>query len=116
VSDPPASNGVVAPAIADDALYSWVTPDVEPPVLRYPAMSSTALTRPDAVIDGPYFEVLVAADGTVETVRIRGRIQPGETFYRHRMLLAAAKLWRFSPARFNGHPVRYVTRVVIDDP
>ena len=61
-----------------------------------------------------YFEVLVAADGTVETVRIRGRIEPGETFYRHRMLLAAAKLWKFTPARLNGRPVRYVTRVVIE--
>ena len=79
-------------------------------------MSSSALKSPDAVIDGPYFEVLVDPEGNVETVRIRGRIEPGETFYRHRMMLAAAKLWRFSPARLNGRPVRYVTRVVLDDP
>ena len=71
---------------------------------------------PDAVITGPYFEVLVDLDGNVETVRIRGQIEPGETFYRHRMLLAAAKLWRFTPARLDGRPVRYVTRVVIDEP
>ena len=85
-------------------------------MLRSPAMANTTPSGPEGVIDGPYFEVLVAADGTVETVRIRGRIEPGETFYRHRMLLAAAKLWKFTPARLNGRPVRYVTRVVIELP
>jgi hypothetical protein len=109
----PATASEYAPV--DDTLYSWVTPGVEPPALRYPAMASTALKGPDAVIDGPYFEVLVGADGTVETVRIRGRVEPGETFYRHRMMLAAAKLWRFAPATVNGRPVRYVTRVVLDE-
>ncbi len=99
-----------------DTLYSWVTPGVQPPVLRYPSLASTALKDPGAVIDGPYFEVLVGTDGSVETVRIRGQIDPGETFYRHRMMLAAAKLWRFTPATVNGRPVRYVTRVVLDEP
>jgi len=43
-------------------------------------MANTPPSGPEGFIDGPYFEVLVAADGTVETVRIRGRIEPGETF------------------------------------
>ena len=97
-------------------LFSGMTPGVVPPVLRYPSATSAALMGPDAVIEGPYFEVLVGTDGGVETVRIRGRIEPGETFYRHRMMLAAAKLWRFTPATLQGRPVRYVTRVVIDEP
>jgi hypothetical protein len=105
-----------ADSLGADTLYSWVTPGVQPPVLRYPSLASTALQDPSAVIDGPYFEVLVGTDGSVETVRIRGRIDPGETFYRHRMMLAAAKLWRFTPATVNGRPVRYVTRVVLDEP
>jgi hypothetical protein len=106
----------VARPADSDALFSWMTPGVEPPVLRYASVASTAQQSPEAVIDGPYFEVLVDAEGNVETVRIRGRIERGETFYRHRMMLAAAKLWRFTPARFNGRPVRYVTRVVLQDP
>lgn len=111
-----AAADVVGDTSGADELYSWVTPGVQPPVLRYPSLASTALQNPEAVIDGPYFEVLVGTDGSVETVRIRGRIDPGETFYRHRMMLAAAKLWRFTPATFNGRPVRYVTRVVLDEP
>jgi hypothetical protein len=106
----------VARPADSDALFSWMTPGVEPPVLRYASVASTAQQSPEAVIDGPYFEVLVDAEGNVETVRIRGRIERGETFYRHRMMLAAAKLWRFTPARFKGRPVRYVTRVVLQDP
>lgn len=113
---PAAAADVGADTSGADTLYSWVTPGVQPPVLRYPSLTSTALQDPEAVIDGPYFEVLVGTDGSVETVRIRGRVDPGETFYRHRMMLAAAKLWRFTPATFNGRPVRYVTRVVLDEP
>jgi hypothetical protein len=32
------------------------------------------------------------------------------------MMLASAKLWQFVPARLNGRPVRYVTRVVLEQP
>ncbi len=107
-----------APDAADDgdAVYSWSSNGVEPPVIRSPAMPSWATPAPGAVIDGPYLEVLVDPQGQVETVRIRGRVDPGETFYRHRMMLASAKLWQFVPARLNGRPVRYVTRVVIEQP
>ena len=85
-------------------------------MIRSPAMPSWATPPPAAAIDGPYLEVLVDPQGQVETVRVRGRIEPGETFYRHRMMLASAKLWQFSPARLNGRPVRYVTRVIIEQP
>lgn len=115
VASAPAEVDTAASSL-DDALFSAATPGVTPPVLRYPAMPSTALRAGTEPIVGPHFEVLVAADGSVETVRIRGQIEPGETFYRHRMMLAAAKMWRFTPAMLNGRPVRYVARVVVDEP
>ena len=99
-----------------DTVYSWTSEGVEPPVFRYPAMPAWAVPDPSSTIDGPYFEVLVDPQGLVETVRVRGRIEPGETYYRHNMMLPSAKLWQFRPARLNGRPVRYVVRVVIDQP
>jgi len=129
---PTAAPGPVAPAVPaapppgvpavssggplDDAVFSAATPGVTPPVMRSSGLASTALKGPGEAIAGPYFEVLVGVDGSVETVRIRGRVEPGETFYRHRMMLAAAKMWRFTPATLNGRPVRYVARVVLDEP
>jgi hypothetical protein len=112
---PPAAAAETAAADVD-TVYSWSSAGVEPPVIRSPAMPSWATPPPGAAIDGPYLEVLVDPQGQVETVRIRGRLDPGETFYRHRMMLASAKLWQFAPARLNGRPVRYVTRVVIEQP
>lgn len=99
---------------AADTVYSWTSEGVEPPVFRYPAMPAWAVPDPASTINGPYLEVLVDPQGQVETVRIRGRIEPGETFYRHSMMLASAKLWQFRPARLNGRPVRYVVRVLIE--
>jgi hypothetical protein len=124
-SSPPATGEVSAPAsiptptaapALNDAVYSWTSAGVQPPSIRYPPMPSWALPEPGATIDGPYLEVLVDQQGQVETVRIRGRVDPGETFYRHRMMLASAKLWQFTPARLNGQPVRYVVRVLVDQP
>jgi hypothetical protein len=108
------SGGEAAGAVDRTTVYSWTNAAVEPPTIRYPAMPSSALPLPDATVDGPYFEVLVDDRGDVETVRLRGRVEPGETFYRHSMMLASAKLWRFTPARLDGRAVRYVVRVVID--
>ena len=124
---PPVAAAVLRPTAAvpalaaaedgeSDTVYSWTSDGVEPPVIRSPAMPSWAMPAPTATIDGPYLEVLVGQQGQVETVRVRGRIEPGETFYRHRMMLASAKLWQFAPARLNGRPVRYVVRVLLDQP
>ncbi len=65
--------------------------------------------------DWPYLELLVDRAGSVEQVRLRAKQPaPGQTLYRHRMLLAAAKAWQFEPARRNGAPVRYVMRVPLE--
>jgi hypothetical protein len=112
----PAANLAAAADGEAETVYSWTNEAVEPPVIRSPAMPSWSIPGPTATIDGPYLEVLVDQRGQVETVRVRGRIEAGETYYRHRMILASAKLWQFAPARLSGRPVRYVARVLLDEP
>jgi hypothetical protein len=64
---------------------------------------------------GPYLELLIDESGAVEQVRLRARQpQPGQTWYRHRMLLAAAKAWQFEPARLDQQAVRYLMRVPLE--
>lgn len=57
-------------------------------------------------------ELHVNADGTVETARFVDS-QPS---YRNRWWTSAAKSWRFRPALKDGRPVKYVLRIVIQDP
>ena len=83
-------------------------------MLRYPNRPRSVFPPSVARIEGPYFEVLVDTAGRVETLRLRGRMEQGEPSYRYSMLLAAAKTWQFTPARRDGHPVRYVTRVIAE--
>jgi hypothetical protein len=125
------SNGAVAPAsepapdtdvsdtatvdrlFEDVSVYSWTNPTVVPPMMRFPRMPRSSFPAPGEAITGPYFEALVSQSGAVEAVRLRGREEPGQTFYHHSMMLAAAKAWQFAPARLDGRPVRYVVRVVV---
>ena len=76
-------------------------------------MPRSAFPAGGVAITGPYVEVLVDETGAVEAVRLRGQAAAGENIYRHRMILAAAKAWEFTPARLDGRPVRYVVRVVL---
>jgi hypothetical protein len=99
---------------ADDSVYSMASEGVRPPLMLFPRMPKSAFPPPSAAIDGPYFEVLVDQQGIVEAVRLRGREQPGQTFYRARMMLSAAKAWQFEPARINDRPVRYIVRVLAE--
>jgi hypothetical protein len=121
---PTPAAGIVAPSaagtadaaidalFADDSVYSRANAGVRPPLMLFPRMPKSAFPPPGTAIDGPYFEVLVDQQGAVEAVRLRGREQPGQTFYRARMMLSAAKAWQFEPARIDDRPVRYVVRVV----
>jgi hypothetical protein len=105
-----------ARAIADGGLYSASDGDVSPPVMRRQQLPSNLLTpSADVPDDWPFLELLVDQQGAVEQVRLHARqLAPGQTLYRHRMLLAAAKAWQFEPARRNGEPVRYLMRVPLE--
>lgn len=97
-------------------LYSANDADVAPPVMLRQQLPS-ALLEPDSDVpeDWPYLELLIDEKGAVERVRLRARtLAPGQTLYRHRMLIAAAKAWQFEPAQLNGQPVRYVMRVPLE--
>jgi hypothetical protein len=107
VSDP-----AIDALFADDSVYTSSNGAVRPPLMMFPRMPRSSFPGPADEVDGAYFEVLVDQRGGVEAVRLRGREQPGQTFYRARMMLSAAKAWQFQPAQLDGRPVRYVVRVV----
>jgi len=52
-------------------------------------------------------EVLIDEQGDVEQVKL---VSPANRFH-ERMLVSAAKMWKFRPAFKDGHPVRYRARV-----
>lgn len=96
--------------------YSASDTDVAPPTLRSQQLPSSVLDPgPDAPVDGPFLTVLIDEHGAVERVRLHAKAPPsGQTLYRHRMMVAAAKAWRFEPARRQGEAVRYVLRVPLE--
>jgi hypothetical protein len=98
---------------ADDSIYTAGAAGVVPPVMVLPRMPKSAFD-PGARPLSPVVEVLVNQQGGVDAVRLRGREVPGQTLYRARMMLSAAKAWQFTPARLDGKPVRYVMRVALE--
>jgi periplasmic protein TonB len=80
---------------------------VEPPVLIYPQLPSDPQPAPPA--SAPHFELLVNERGEVDQVRLR----TSEVRFQDRMMVSAAKAWRFRPATKDGKPVRYRVRVPI---
>lgn len=110
--EPPTRRTARVAVTPDTAIYSWTSPGVSPPVLRYPNLPNAVVTTADTIY-APHFEILVDGTGHVETVRLRARDDQSETYYRMRMMIAAAKAWRFDPATIDGHPVRYLARVVL---
>jgi TonB family protein len=94
-----------APANADGAVYSSNNADVSPPVWTRRQLPS----EPEPDSQTGYFDIVIDTNGDVESVRL---ISPTRR-YEERMLLAAAKAWKFRPARLNGQPVRYQMRVPI---
>ena len=91
----------------DDGVYSVRDQDVEPPALQYPQLPS-ALPEDDR-LSGSYLEMLVSESGRVERVRLQS---PRSTLH-ERMLVSAAKAWRFRPAVRDGVPVKYVARIAV---
>ena len=90
--------------------------DVAPPDLRRQQLPTAILEPGTPVPEGwPYLTLVVDETGAVESVRLTASTPaPGQSLYRHRMLLAAVKAWQFKPARKNGQPVRYAIRVPLE--
>ena len=109
-SDP--AEAAIDALFSDTSVYSAGNATVLPPLMLFPRMPRSAF--PPALGGGhrALFEVLVDQQGAVEAVRMRGREQHGQSYYQVRMMLSAAKAWRFRPAQLEGRPVRYVVRVV----
>jgi len=100
---------VVAPRENPTAtIYSPSDVDVQPPVMIYPSLPPPMFIarNADAVVLNR-MELVVAADGSVERVRLVN----GPTRMPDMMLLSGAKMWKFSPAVKDGVPVRYRTTV-----
>jgi hypothetical protein len=91
----------------DTGVYSRHDQDVEPPALAYPQLPS-ALPEIDHE-NGSYLEVLVSERGTVDRVRLHST----HSTLHERMLVSAAKAWRFRPAVRDGVPVKYVARIAV---
>ncbi len=123
VASAPAAEGPRPARVAPDnrldddvALFSADDRDVSPPRLRRQQLPSAVLEPSAEIPEGwPYLMLVVDQAGLVESVRLNARPpEPGQSLYRHRMLLAAAKSWQFVPARKDGQPVRYQVRVPLE--
>jgi hypothetical protein len=91
---------------ADDApVYSYGDTQVKPPRILHQQLPS----QPSPNSQSGYFEFVVDTHGDVEALRL---ISPTQR-YHDRMLVAAAKAWKFRPALLDGRPVKYKLRVAI---
>jgi TonB family protein len=94
------------PVAHDDMIYTTTDAAVIPPVLVRPVLPKYP---PPSLAEDQIgsIEVLVDEQGDVDQVRL---ISPANRFH-ERMLMSAAKTWKFRPAFKDGHPVRYRTRI-----
>jgi hypothetical protein len=91
-------------------LYSESDPDVTPPVMLGSSLPAPpGWDTPASSLD--VLEVVIDAQGAVE----KARFVTTRNHYRNLWWVSAAKAWRFKPAMKNGHPVRFMTRIQIDD-
>lgn len=86
--------------------YSPADTDVEPARLKRPQMPSTTPRAVDEQNLG-VVDLLIDEVGDVEQVRL---VSPGNR-YHERMIVSAAKAWKFVPATKDGRPVRYRLRI-----
>lgn len=99
-SEPPAIEGAEAPTQA--RVYSEVDPDVAPPALVRSQMPEMPIGGLPIERQGT-LDLLVGEDGQVVSARLRA--QTGR--HQERMMVSAAKTWRFRPAMREGQPVQY---------
>jgi len=94
------------PGVANEsAVYSRADPGVQPPAFLRPQMPKD----PPPGVNTGYFDIVVNEAGDVQQVQL---VSPTRQF-QERMLMAAAKAWKFRPATLNGQPVKYRLRVPI---
>jgi hypothetical protein len=91
--------------VVSSRVYSMAESEVKPARL----VRSQLPKEPAAGADTGYFEIVVDRAGDVELVKL---ISPARR-YEDRMLVAAAKAWKFTPALLRGEPVRYRLRIPI---
>jgi TonB-like protein len=104
-SVPPALLPAPTNAGNEGAIYSRADPGVQPPAFIRPQMPKD----PPPGVDTGYFDIVVSQTGDVEQVQL---VSPTRKF-QERMLMAAAKAWKFRPAMLNGQPVKYRLKVPI---
>ncbi len=96
-----------APGHLEDGLVTYTAADTD---VAPPRLSRQQLPRqPEPGDDTGYFDVTVNESGDVDHVQL---ISPMRRF-QERMLMAAAKAWKFKPALRDGQPVRYRIRIPI---
>ena len=91
---------------ADANVYTSTDATVIPPVMVRPVLPKDPPPGVPLHQIGT-IDVWVDENGDVEQVRL---MSPANR-YQERMLVSAAKMWKFRPAFKDGHPVRYRTRV-----
>jgi hypothetical protein len=85
--------------------YTAANGEVDPPRITRQQLPR----QPEPGDDTGYFDVIVNETGDVERVQL---VSPMKRF-QERMLMAAAKAWKFRPALLDGQPVRYRMRIAI---
>ncbi len=96
------------PAAVDTGVYTAKSADVAAPELVYPQLPTKPFS--DGTTHQPgELDLLVLEDGTVGEVKL----VPESNRLQDRMMVSAAKAWRFRPAQKNGLPVRYRMRIPI---
>ena len=106
--EPLTLDSLETPPPPDVTIYTQADEGVTPPRLVQPRLPSQP---PPGVSEDQVgiIELLINEQGVVERVRL---VSPSGRF-NERMLLSALKAWVFEPARKDGRPVRYLTRVRI---
>jgi hypothetical protein len=89
-------------------IYSRADPGVIPPRSVYPKLPDPPPpgTR---IADEAILDLLIAPTGIVERVQLKTIPKHIHEF----MLVSAAKAWQFQPATLDGHPVRFLHRVLL---
>lgn len=98
----PAGSAVPDALAAGHGVYSSAQPDVVPPTLIRSQMPQVPIRGVPITAPG-VLEIVVGDDGQV----VSARLVPRSNRYQDRMMVSAAKTWRFAPARRYGQPVRY---------